>query len=572
MKKLYIISLILIVCFLGGILYSQIYFDEIVVNKIKIKPITSNGYVGNYSNLYGAYYAPVDSTTQVCRGSALWLGGLDAGGQLHLAAQTYAQIGSDFKYGPYPSAPFSWNKLWKVRKSMVDSFRLNLYSTIPLPIAQWPTHGNVSLGHASHLAPFKDLNNNGVYEPQFGDYPCIKGDEAIFAIYNDNTSHTETQGLPLGVEVHQMIYGFNMPNDSALNNTLFFQYRIINRSANTYNPFFVTWWSDLDMGFCWDDFAGSDIQRNAVFIYDGDGYDFEFGDYPACAGYTFLDFPLAIPNDGIDNNKDCIIDEPNEPSGLAYIMYYNNGGYPDSSATSNPTTTVHYWNYMQSIWKNGTPLKRTGNGYNSSSLPAYKYAFPDSSDNQYGWGSNGNCSSPVTYTNSWDEISAGNSPHDRRIVSTIGPLILPPSGEVCFSFAFIFAENNNHFQDNVYAVRLFKRRVEQVQNFFQANHLAGCDCSILTETEEMKNTSFVEKVYPNPAYEYLNIHLNTNQKISRLYLTDISGRIYEYSVKFSANSNNLLQMDISSLPNGYYILVLQNDLYQKTHLPIIVQH
>ena len=64
-----------------------------------------------------------------------------------------------------------------------------------------------------------------------GDYPAIKGDQAIWWIMNDlNQGHMESQADPLGIELHGMAYAYNS-NNTAVNNTIFMEYTIINRSA-----------------------------------------------------------------------------------------------------------------------------------------------------------------------------------------------------------------------------------------------------------------------------------------------------------------------------------------------------
>lgn len=571
--------LLIVCCFVGLSAYSQIYLEETTCNNVNIRYVTSNGYIGYFNGIsIGGYYVPKNSNTFSIFSSALWLGGLDGSGQLHLAAQTYRQSGDDFTYGPYPSssASFAWNKVWKIRKTMIDSFINHLYASVPAPIAQWPGNGNTSAGQAAQLAPYKDLNSNGVYEPNLGEYPCIKGDEVLYAIYNDDIPHTETQGLPLGVEVHQMIYSFNQPNDSAVWNTVFFNYKIINRSNNTYNPFYASIWSDIDIGYYKDDYIGTDVKRNLIFGYNGDSFDETafgnngYGDHLPAAGFAFLDFPLAPVNDGVDNNKNCSVDEPGETLSLRNSMYYNNNFGSALLATTNPTNAVHYWNYMQSLWKDNTPLKRNGQGYDTSAIiPAYLYIYPDSSDNQYGWGAGGNCPSPITFTNSWDEVTLGNTPDDRRILGTVGPMILPAGGEVCFTFVFIFAqEDSTHKNDNLYAVRLLKHRTDMIKNFFNANALGGCNCYIYASINEYQD--LIDNIFPNPADNTINIVLKQNTLIQSAEISDISGK--SVWLKHYSAFTDKMTINTHHLPNGYYILKLQTSLGENIHHPIIIQH
>ena len=45
--------------------------------------------------------------------------------------------------------------------------------------------GDTSLGQAPYLAPFVDVDYDGLYNPALGDYPDVMGDQAIFFIFND---------------------------------------------------------------------------------------------------------------------------------------------------------------------------------------------------------------------------------------------------------------------------------------------------------------------------------------------------------------------------------------------------
>jgi hypothetical protein len=46
-----------------------------------------------------------------------------------------------------------------------------------------------------------------------------------------------------------MAYAFNNSIDSALNNTIFINYRIYNRSQNNYDSLYIGSFTDFDIGF-----------------------------------------------------------------------------------------------------------------------------------------------------------------------------------------------------------------------------------------------------------------------------------------------------------------------------------
>lgn len=127
---------------------------------------------------------------------------------------------------------------------------------------------------------------------------------------------------------------------------------------------------------------------------------------------------LGIPYKGIgigygDGIKD------NERFGMRKFLYHNN----NSSNTGDPESGVQYYNYLRAYWKNGSRMTYGGNG-NSGVIPA-DYMFPDDSDplgwgNYYGDGAVGNVQPD------WNEVTAGNSPYDRRFMQSAGPFTLGP--------------------------------------------------------------------------------------------------------------------------------------------------
>ncbi len=92
---------------------------------------------------------------------ALWIGGMDENtGNLKLAGQMYRQSSAHYYPGP------------------LDSLG-NVNGNIP----------NLE------LAPFIDVDNDGIYNPNQGHYPDLKGDQAIWMVFNDMGSfHFETGG------------------------------------------------------------------------------------------------------------------------------------------------------------------------------------------------------------------------------------------------------------------------------------------------------------------------------------------------------------------------------------------
>ena len=97
----------------------------------------------------------------------VWFGGVDLGGQLKVAAQTYRQGGIDFWTGPLSTVDASitqdvcsaYDKIFKVTRNEVDAFVLS-GGPITSNIKNWPGDGDLSANQDPLLAPYYDFDQN----------------------------------------------------------------------------------------------------------------------------------------------------------------------------------------------------------------------------------------------------------------------------------------------------------------------------------------------------------------------------------------------------------------------------
>lgn len=384
------------------------------------------------------YEIPKGSGRHSLFAASLWIGGTDASGQMRVAAQTYRQDGYDFWPGPLAQNSASvddaicskWNKMYKITKAEIEGFRaayelskstgsildMGLYPNV----ATWPAFGedvegnNVTAdmnGKTIYMAPFEDVNGDLKYEPSSGDYPKIRGDQAVWWVINDKGNvHTATGAEPIGIELHIMAFAFTAAN--AINNMTFYDQIVINRSALTLNQTYMGQWIDADLGYFKDDYVGCDTTRGLGICYNSDNDDSGnngYGANPPAVGVDFFKGPVADLGDGIDNNKNGIVDEDGETIIMSKFVYYNN----DFSLKGNPETGVHYYNYLRGIWKDGTPMVDNGKDAYGPTAPGTptNYIFPGNICNQTGW---------------IEGTAAGTAPDDRRLLQSAGPFTLNP--------------------------------------------------------------------------------------------------------------------------------------------------
>jgi len=338
--------------------------------------------------------------------------------------------------------------------------------SIPRSILEWPAHGRNfdPYNEDFYLAPFNDRNGDGVYNPLDGDFPgydltgevdCrerivnIYGDQNLWWVFNDKGNiHTETGALAIGMEIRAQAFAF-ATNDE-VNNMTFYNYELVNRSTFTLTETYFGQWVDADLGNAQDDYVGCDVQRGLGYAYNGDENDEDnggargYGNLPPAIGVDFFQGPFQ-DNDGLDNPGpatnseflpfdiavsdggipykglgvgygDGIVD--NERFGMAKFLYHNN----DRTVTGDPRTGVQYYNYLRSIWLDGSHMVYGGTGnVNSVDAPYIEaqYMFPGETD-EIGWGTGGQPQPD------WTEITAGNTPGDRRFMQSAGPFTLEP--------------------------------------------------------------------------------------------------------------------------------------------------
>ncbi len=504
--------------------------------------------------------------------SSIWVGGLDETGSLKLAAERYRQIGLDFWTGPLsrtetslsvdPTTAVKWNNVWKLTKSEVqyhmEHFGDEGYQ-MSHDIATWPAHGDVVLNQPEYLAPFVDVDANGKYEPMAGDYPLIRGDQCVYFIVNDLRAHTESGGSPLGLEIHVMAYEITEDESTPLNNSLFFNYKIFNRSDTTYHDTYIGLFTDFDLGYARDDYVGCDVARGAYYGYNGDSIDGDGGsgtygsDIPA-QGIVILGGPTMDAN-GVDD-PDGMCDESingvgfgdgiadNERYGMQKFIYFNNGG---SFHQSDPQDASEYYTFMQGIWKDGTTMEYGGNGHVSTGAygPASSFMFPGMSDPCF-WGTGGiEPFGPVD----WTENSAGNEPEDRRGLSVMGPFTFEPGTMEMVDMVYVsaFAEEGKT------AVETLMSFVDVVKDAYYLNptYFATQWLGLPEEREDSDNDQL--KIYPNPVLDMLTIIYEASGQDSEYKLTDITGKVV---MAGQLDSSGVKVLQLSALEKGLYLLTI----------------
>lgn len=538
------------------------------------------------------YEFPIQSGTKTIFTQVLWVGGKDDTENIHLCGERFRQSGYDYVPGPIllypaldtmPNCHTNWNKLWRVDLSEIETFLVQVNNPaypnyqIPQSLIDWPAQYDSGEGHIEELAPYIDVNDDGNYNPEDGDYPQIRGDQCLFFVFNDYRVHTESGGLKMGLEVRGMAYAFYVPGDDAFNNTTFLHYEIINRSDSEYHDSYIGLFTDFDIGYPIDDYIGCEVNRSCFYAYNGDANDESAGGFngyginPPAQAAVLLGGPF-LDSDGVDNPQydefqNQLVDESingmnfqdeiidNERYGMTGFFYFNNAA--GNPATYDPgPNALEYYNYLSGYWLDGSHLYYGGTGHLSSSganenTPA-KFAFPGNpSSDTYSWGTDG------VVQDAWSEETEGNPPADRRGVCSSGPFTFLPGATHEIDIAFVSGVSVNTKSSSV---DVMKQNIDIIHNGFVNNITpAGKPFIVSGIPSQYSANDFSVSIFPNPANNNLTLDLNSNKNSTvSVQILDINGRVYLAS-EISVNSGNTkTSLDISSLAAGVYFVAIDN--------------
>jgi hypothetical protein len=550
------------------------------INEVQEQFLGNSDFAWNLTN--PRYSVPKGQYKSPLFAASMWMGGY-SGGQLHMAAMTYRQNGLDFFPGPLDTLSDSTlyvtgnvlnpntssaHPVWKINRYDIANFIYNWsIGTVqsgayvpPANFLSWP--GNGTGNYAHNLAPYVDINGNGIYDPiNDGDYPLIKGDQMIWWMYNDNAAyHGETHGNAFGVEVHASAYAFVCPNiadsNRVLNYTTFYNYKIFNRSHNKYDSTILGLWIDADLGNFTDDYIGCNVTDNYGFIYNGDPFDDNlvglngYGSNLPLFACNILKGPRADIGDNRDNNNNGIKDEANEMCLMNHFSYFNNTADPQ---LGNPmSVAIQYYNFLNSHWKNGTEVTYGGNG-TSPLNPATKFLYPGNTD-PYGIGLGGTVSAPITApVSNWTQYTAGVTEYDMRYIMGVGPFTMQPSGVYDLDYALVFTQDSSHCYADTLPDCLFPRAKQdnnRVRDWFNNSTFPSCLSMVGVGIKENVAPQLDVNVFPNPANNYLHIEFKEAQQKVTIEMIDMLGKIVKAGV-FS-DVQKYISVPVEDLGRGVY--------------------
>lgn len=293
----------------------------------------------------------------------VWMSANDSSGNIRLAVHNV--LGSNSEFWPGPLQPYTeisanpsnWNKTYKTGVAEVKYHRAHYNDNGYTPsagISAWP--GSLGTPYAEVLAPFVDNEvNDKIYNPSNGDFPYLLSDETVFGISNDRYStHAQSNSLPLGVELHTEMMGFDTP-DSSLGTCVLVRYSVFNRSNRNYNNFRLSAVINFKIGSQVNEYLGTDVVNQTLFAIND------------TSEATFSNQLVSLGCMAVNKR-------------ISSSIYFENTSDPVNGM---PTKDTHYVRLMRGTWKNGQPMKYGGNGVDASGSNT-KFVYPYNTDASQG--------------------------------------------------------------------------------------------------------------------------------------------------------------------------------------------
>jgi len=300
---------------------------------------------------------------------------------------------------------------------------------------------------AEYGAPFNDIDNNGIYDPEIDIAGVPGADQTLWYVANDfdTAQCRDLYGSdPMKLEIQVTVWGYKN-RSLPYNDVMFKKYKLINKNDKNIDSMFISKWSDPDVGGAGDDYVGCDTLLDLSFSYNGDDDDTKYGSTIPAVGYQFLQGPL-IDGDATDvgiKNGEGIIGKKN--IGMSAFSFFIGGDdvYNDPDLGNYEYGTLAIYNIMQGLPSNfSKPFIDPTNGLNT------KFTLAGDPINQSGW---------------TDGILHG--PGDRRMITTSGPFTLAADD----TQEVIMAEISSVGKDRLNSVKILKYYAGLLQKYHSAN-------------------------------------------------------------------------------------------------------
>lgn len=478
------------------------------------------------------YEAPAGGGVQSVFLTSLAVAGL-VNGQLRVAASTYGP--PEFWPGPLddlgrPTRDCStYDRIWSIRRDDLERFERT--GVADRDLASWPTGlGAPTLGPTGQLLdlsrqPF-DQRVARLIDLEAGERPALVGEQLHWWIMNDAAGEHLSTGSPsIGIEVAVSAFGFDVPG--VLGNATFYQVSLRVPGPALEDAYFGVFF-DPEIGYSYDDYAGSDSLRSLAYAYNQTDRDGSSGPgrYPGIPPATGLDF-LMTPRLDSSAAQRC-----GRPAGMTSVV---SAYFTDSTVLGRPATALAFSRSLQGRWRDGLHMTLGGNGRDFSNRPV---CFIYSGRPPEFW----SAVDERRYTG--DGIWEG----DRWLVAGSGPFRIGAQPEV-----FLLGLITSFGTDHVDSVHRLLDASDFVQRLFDEGGLLFPSA----RTQEVYPPALLgAEVFPNPSSGLVRVRTESDGEIS--WSADVYDPLGRLVRPFSwVGGSETRTLDLSELPEGVYFLRIQ---------------
>jgi hypothetical protein len=492
----------------------------------------------NLSNAAGLYW-PHGSTNTACFTAGLSLA-CRINGQL---AETMVSYHGEFSPGcvvngqPYTDADFKFYSVKAGDNINTNPDYANWYKMVP------------------YGAPFKDVNNNGVYD-QGIDIPGMpNSSQTIFLCMTDAFpgSHIPGEGFGGGItnplmmsEIHFTAFTYANNNSADVQ---YMNWEVINKSQYAWNNTFFSIVCDPDIGSGYDDYVGCDYPRQMGFAYNSTDTDAYYGAHPPAFGITLL--------------KSAINHQTGDTLGLTSFTFFTDtyNSPPPCEADPNSEPYPAYLN-MTGVKKDSTPFL---DPTITSGSRKTKFCYSGDPESNIGWTEAKGCVQNCGGDTSLTYLLPTNPGGDRRFIMSSGSfaLTVQPNEKQIISAAQM-VKRGVSYKNSVTVLKIY---CDSIRNIYHNTIGIKKIESAIPENFELGQN------YPNPFNPVTtityDIPINTYVDI-RLY--DITGREVRQLVNERQTAGTYkISFDASELPSGIYFYRMSTATFTESKKMVLVK-
>ncbi|MFZ1323269.1 MAG: T9SS type A sorting domain-containing protein [Ignavibacteria bacterium] len=381
--------------------------------------------------------------------------------------------------------------------------------------------------------------------------PYRMGSQTMFYSYTDGypDSHGSNAGstAPLKAVILQTNWSYINVN---LKDVVFTEYRIINRSNQAWTNFYISLWTDDDLGNAIDDAVGIDTTVNMPlgYTYNFTNNDLEYGAAPPAVGFTVLRGPVtASIGDTVKyysppgSNNLVVLPNMKEIK-LSSFNTYSNG----DPSVGDPTNYKETYRNLQGLRRDGTQWRDP-----ITNLLTY---YPFSGD-------------PVT-SSGWNMTEEG----DRRSLMTFGPVTIQPGDTQSVICAQLIARGSS----NLNSITALRNLTSYVHGIYQDNFqsvVSVNNYSIQTPDKFTLHQNFPNPFNPSTKIRF-DIPSNAAGQSSNVKLVVYNSLGNEVSVllneKLQSGSYET-EFKGDNLSSGVYFYKLETDGFIQTKRMVLLK-